>query len=122
PRSMDALSALTERGAISLQAREELSEAYEFLRMLEHRLQMIEDQQTHELPKTEEGLDRVARFSGFADTKVFENEVVRQLRRVEANYAQLFEQEVPLGAQEGRLVFTGVDDDPDTIETLTKMG
>ncbi len=122
PRTLEALIALEKRQVISHAARDEMSSAYEFLRMLEHRLQMIEDQQTHELPKTDEALDRVARFSGFSDTKEFKTEVLKQLRKVESNYAQLFEQEAPLGTQEGSLVFTGVDDDPDTIKTLTRMG
>ncbi|MEE8440035.1 MAG: bifunctional [glutamine synthetase] adenylyltransferase/[glutamine synthetase]-adenylyl-L-tyrosine phosphorylase, partial [Micropepsaceae bacterium] len=121
-RTLEALIALETRGVISHAARDEMSAAYDFLRNLEHRLQMIEDQQTHELPKTDEALDRVARFSGFTDTKEFKAEVLKQLRKVESNYAQLFEQEAPLGTQEGSLVFTGVDDDPNTIETLTNMG
>jgi glutamate-ammonia-ligase adenylyltransferase len=122
PRTLAALSALAARGAISPQAEGELSEAYKFLRRLEHRLQMIEDQQTHELPKTQEGLDRVARFSGFTDTKSFETELVKHLRRVESNYAQLFERATPLSAGGGSLVFTGVEDDPDTVENLARMG
>ena len=122
PRTLEALNALETRGVISRAAREELSIAYDFLRKVEHRLQMIEDQQTHELPKSDEALDRVARFSGFGDTKKFKTEVLKHLRKVEANYAQLFEQEAPLAAEGGSLVFTGVDDDPNTIETLTNMG
>jgi glutamate-ammonia-ligase adenylyltransferase len=122
PRTLEALNALETRGVISRAAREELSIAYDFLRKVEHRLQMIEDQQTHELPKSDEALDRVARFSGFGDTKEFKTEVLKHLRKVESNYAQLFEQEAPLAAEGGSLVFTGVDDDPNTIETLTNMG
>jgi glutamate-ammonia-ligase adenylyltransferase len=122
PRTLEAISALEERGAISSQAKAEMSEAYEFLRKLEHRVQMVEDQQTHELPKTQEGLDRIARFSGYADTNDFRAALLKQLKRVEANYAQLFEQEAPLSGRGGSLVFTGVDDDPDTIKNLSTMG
>jgi len=122
PRTLDTLKALLARGLISTDAEQELAEAYVFLRMLEHRLQMIEDQQTHELPKTAEGLRRVAMFAGYDDVARFEEDLLRHLRRVEANYAQLFEQEAPLAADTGSLVFTGVEDDPETIRTLKDMG
>jgi glutamate-ammonia-ligase adenylyltransferase len=120
-RTVETLAALRARGLISAEAERELAAAYRFLRMLEHRLQMIEDQQTHELPKTREGLDHVARFSGYADTEVFEMDLLDHLRKVEANYARLFEQEAPLAGEGGSLVFTGVDDDPETIKTLAAM-
>ena len=45
--------------------------AYDFLRTLEHRLQMIEDQQTHVLPKSAEGLAHIACFMGYADVESF---------------------------------------------------
>ena len=122
PRTLGALAALAARGLISAQAERELGDAYRFLRTLEHRLQMIDDQQTHTLPKTADGLDHIARFMGYADTGAFEDVLLGHLTRVEANYAQLFEREAPLAAQGGSLVFTGVEDDPETIATISRMG
>lgn len=122
PSTLGALAALRSRGLISAEAERELGEAYAFLRMLEHRLQMIDDQQTHTLPKTPDGLDHVARFCGYADTVAFEDDLLSHLNRVVANYARLFEQEISLSARSGSLVFTGVEDDPETITTLTGMG
>ena len=83
---------------------------------------MIDDQQTHTLPKTPDGLDHIARFCGFADTGAFQDELLSHLNRVVAAYAKLFEQEAPLSARGGSLVFTGVEDDPETIATLAAMG
>jgi glutamate-ammonia-ligase adenylyltransferase len=122
PTTLGALAALRARGLISAEAEAELGAAYRFLRMLEHRLQMVEDQQTHILPSTADGLDNIARFSGYADTGDFEDVLLAHLNRVVANYAKLFEQEAPLSARGGSLVFTGVEDDPETIATLTSMG
>jgi glutamate-ammonia-ligase adenylyltransferase len=45
-----------------------------------------------------------------------------ELETVQTHYAQLFERAAPLGSASGSLVFTGVEDDPGTIETLQKMG
>ncbi len=44
------------------------------------------------------------------------------LRTVEKRYAQLFEQETRLSASEGNLVFTGQNDDPETLKTLARLG
>ncbi|MCC6212684.1 MAG: bifunctional [glutamate--ammonia ligase]-adenylyl-L-tyrosine phosphorylase/[glutamate--ammonia-ligase] adenylyltransferase [Burkholderiales bacterium] len=49
----------------------ELSDAYVFLRNVEHRLQYLDDAQTHELPESEEDRSRVARMMGFASWSGF---------------------------------------------------
>lgn len=116
----DALRALAETGHIDETARDDLIESYRLLRRTEHRLQMVADQQTHTLPAGDD-LKAFARFCGFAEPAEFEAEMRRHLERVESHYAELFEEEQPLGAG-GNLVFTGADDDPDTLETLRSMG
>ncbi|MCH8859198.1 MAG: glutamine-synthetase adenylyltransferase, partial [Proteobacteria bacterium] len=120
--TLGALAALRGRGLISVQAESDLAAAYRFLRKLEHRLQMIEDEQTHTIPKTADGLDHIARFMGYGETQSFENALLNHLRAVQSNYAQLFEAEAPLTIQGGSLVFTGVEDDPKTLDTLAAMG
>ncbi len=62
-----ALRRLAETGRTDVAVADEMEAAYRFLRMLEHRLQMIEDRQTHRLPETEEGLRHIAVFAGFGD-------------------------------------------------------
>ena len=120
--TLRALAALQARGHISREAEHDLAEAYRFLRLVEHRLQMIDDQQTHTLPKTPDGLDHVARFAGFEDTLSFEEALRTKLLQVQGHYARLFESEAPLAAQTGSLVFTGVEEDPETLATLARMG
>ena len=115
-----ALAALARAGHVSPEARDQLGRAYRFLRRLEHRLQMVDDQQTHSLPDAA-GLPAVARFMGYAETADFESDLRRELECVEAHYARLFEEEASLGGG-GSLVFTGTEDDPDTLRTLAEMG
>jgi glutamate-ammonia-ligase adenylyltransferase len=122
PRTLGALAALRARGHISQDAEHDMADAYRFLRKIEHRLQMIEDQQTHTLPKSPDGLDSVARFAGFGDTAAFEEVLRTKLTTVQSHYARLFEREAPLAAQTGSLVFTGVEEDPETVATLARMG
>ena len=120
-RTLDMLAALTVDGWITEAARDDLSEAYRFLRSIEHRIQMVGDEQTQRLPAHDEELDRFARFCGFTRAG-FEKALTRRLLVVERHYARLFESTPGLASSAGSLVFTGVEDDPATLETLRKLG
>ena len=67
PATVDALAALAAAGRIEAAVGARLSDHYGALRRIEHRLQMIEDQQTHSLPVQAAALDGVARLDGAAD-------------------------------------------------------
>jgi glutamate-ammonia-ligase adenylyltransferase len=107
---------------IAPETAEEMKEAYRFLRTLEHRLQMIDDEQTHSLPASGTDLDHVACFMGFAGRAAFAEAVTQRLECVRDHYAKLFETAPPLGEEGGSLVFTGTEDDPETLETLRGLG
>ena len=121
-RTTEALDALTARGVIATKTADELKSAYVFLRTLEHRLQMIEDEQTHSMPKSAEGLENVALFMGFETADALSLQLRAQLALVQGHYVRLFESQPALSEAAGSLVFTGVDDDPETIATLRSMG
>jgi glutamate-ammonia-ligase adenylyltransferase len=125
PTTLGALQALVDLGRVKPDTAQDLTEAYEFLRRVEHRLQMMDDAQTHSLPDDEMGLNAFAMFMGYAGMDDFATDLLNHLRRVEEHYADLFEDSPSLtsrGAIEGSLVFTGADSDPETIKTLTSMG
>ena len=123
PTTLGALALLAGAGKLDRRAAADLAEAYLFLRQLEHRIQMVDDRQTHRLPETPEGLARIASFMGYPDLAAFTAAFMHQLQRVERHYARQFESAPALsGAAEGNLVFTGVDDDPETLTTLREMG
>lgn len=116
------LDMLAGKGWIENQTARELKYAYKYLRRLEHRLQMIEDAQTHSIPSTPEGLAHIACFSGEGSVESFSTSLIAQLSCVQSHYANLFETAPPLAEEGGNLVFTGADDDPSTLETLAKLG
>jgi [glutamine synthetase] adenylyltransferase / [glutamine synthetase]-adenylyl-L-tyrosine phosphorylase len=64
PATLDALAALAAGGRIEPASAALLGEAYRLLRTLEHRLQMVDDRQTHLLPGDPAELDNVARLHG----------------------------------------------------------
>jgi glutamate-ammonia-ligase adenylyltransferase len=121
-KTLDMLVALEADGWISIEARDDLSKAYRFLRGIEHRLQMVADEQTQRLPDHEDELASFARFCGYSGTAAFSKALIAMARLVERHYARLFEEGADLAVGEGSLVFTGTSDDPDTIETLRRMG
>ena len=63
PATLDALAALAAAGRIDAGEAAQLRDAYILFRTIEHRVQMIDDRQTHALPHGE-ALDRVARLHG----------------------------------------------------------
>ena len=117
-----ALAALAAANWITPAAAADLTDTYWFLRAVENRLQMLKDEQTHIMPETAEGIAAVALMMGEADQAAFEARYLAALRRVSGHYAALFSEQETLGAAEGSLVFTGSDDDPGTLETLSRMG
>ena len=121
-RTTDMLAALAEAEWITPAAAAELASAYRFLRRVEHRLQMVNDEQTHTLPGPGEAFERLARFCGHIQPAAFADELRRTFETVQGHYAALFEGAVELGNEAGSLVFTGGEDDPETIETLARMG
>jgi glutamate-ammonia-ligase adenylyltransferase len=120
--TLSALAALEARGWITAAARHELSQAYGFLRTVEHRLQMVADEQTQTLPDDADKLAGLARFCGFADAAAFAQRLTAELERVQAHYVRLFEHSPELTRGGANMVFAGEADDPATVEALGKLG
>ncbi|MDX1780657.1 MAG: glutamine-synthetase adenylyltransferase, partial [Thalassovita sp.] len=62
--TVEGLAVLAEKGWIPPDVAEKLTDHYRFHREVEHRIQMVNDAQTHDLPNSEEGLQRIACFMG----------------------------------------------------------
>ena len=116
------LDQLVDSGWVQPAARDDLREAYLFLRDVEHRIQMVADEQKHTLPETEDGVANIGRMMGFSGYDDFAKALIARLDVVQSHYSRLFESAPQLSSSAGNLVFTGDDDDPGTIETLSQMG
>ncbi len=66
PATVPALGALADAGWIARNEADTLATSYRLYRTIEHRLQMVDDQQTHNLPANPEALEGVARLHGLA--------------------------------------------------------
>ena len=78
-QTLSALAALAGKGWIPGEVAEEMSHLYRAHREVEHRLQMVNDAQTHDLPTTPEGFDRLARLMGQGDTGALCTQLLNRL-------------------------------------------
>ncbi|MBO0750167.1 MAG: glutamine-synthetase adenylyltransferase, partial [Porphyrobacter sp.] len=92
-----ALEALAEAGIVAPEDAVMLGESYDRLRTIEHRLQMIDDRQTHALPRSEAAIDNVAQLDGLADGAA----LIEELRALTAGVAARYD-----------TLLTGSDDQP----------
>lgn len=90
PRTVKALAALARAGWIERDVAGELSELYAHHREIEHRVQMIDDAQTHRLPKSEDAFARLAHLCGTDDLASFRSGLSEKIARVEALTGEFF--------------------------------
>jgi len=94
--TLEALAQLASAGYVSAEDAHELADSYRFLRTVEHRIQLVEEEQTHRVPGDARARNRLARVMGFDDdasagaTDRFD-EALRKCRRdVRAVHDRLF--------------------------------
>jgi glutamate-ammonia-ligase adenylyltransferase len=90
PNTLRALSVLAGEGYVAEDDAEALAGAYRFLRSLEHRLQMVRDLQTHELPADRVSLARLARSLDLDGPDELKAEYGRQTSLVRGLHERLF--------------------------------
>src|SRR5712671_1414299 len=120
--TLEALNVLASSNWITLEARDQLTAAYEFLRRVEHRLQMVADEQTHTLPDDIEAVERFGHFFGYRSRAAFAKDLLGHLNVVQGHYGKLFE-----GDPTGDVKLPAVDysagaDDPRLLEHLATLG
>jgi len=88
--TLAALERLGARRLLPQDAARELAEAYRFLRRVEHRLQYLDDRQTHTLPSGEDDRARVAAMCGFGSWGAFAAALGAQRERVTRHFQAVF--------------------------------
>ncbi len=80
--TVPGLAALAAKGWVPTDVAADLTNLYRDHREVEHRVQMVADAQTHDLPTTPEGFDRLARMMGEGDTDRLRGMLLDRLNRV----------------------------------------
>jgi glutamate-ammonia-ligase adenylyltransferase len=88
--TLEVLARLGEHGLLPPAAARELSEAYVFLRNTEHRLQYLDDLQTHTLPQDAEDRVRIARMSACASWDEFSARLQAHRDAVQRHFQSVF--------------------------------
>ncbi|GAB1393897.1 bifunctional [glutamate--ammonia ligase]-adenylyl-L-tyrosine phosphorylase/[glutamate--ammonia-ligase] adenylyltransferase [Rhodocyclaceae bacterium] len=88
--TLDVLKLLVDRGQLELESVIALSSAYRFLRKLEHRLQYLDDAQTHMLPENPDDQQRVALAMGFANYEALLMELDDHRQTVARHFENVF--------------------------------
>ena len=124
PETLKALQALVEEGVLGAPEAAALDAAYVFFRHVEHRLQMVADEQTHRLPADPAQAARIARLCGFESLDAFDAALEAHRARVIEIDQRLFPKDAAAAADDplAGLRFTGVDNDPATDAHLRAMG
>ena len=87
--TVEALRRLRARGFVTEREERELSDAYFFLRRLEHRIQFATGQQTHAMPRDPAMVERIARSLGYDGADPLQREVYRVRAGVASRFASL---------------------------------
>jgi len=120
--TLKMLDTLCELGWISCQVKDDLTDIYQFLRHIEHRIQMLHDEQSHILPTDETEFLAVSRLMGYAQEADFIQQLTTAITKVETHYAALFEHEHEDKDALETLIFTGEEDNPGALKHLTNLG
>jgi len=120
--TLETLDVLAANDWITTAARDELTEAYKFLRRVEHRLQMIADEQTHSLPEDAADVERFAFFFGYESRAAFADDLLTHLNRVQAHYSKLFEGDPAGTARLPNVDYRAGPDDPKVVNRLADLG
>jgi glutamate-ammonia-ligase adenylyltransferase len=88
--TLSVLELLRNKGLLPEKTVSELSEAYIFLRNLEHRLMYVDDAQTQELPKSDEAKARIAKAMQFADWEAFLSKLNAYRQQVQQHFDETF--------------------------------
>src|SRR5262249_13710713 len=120
--TLHALNVLATSNWITYQACDELTAAYEFLRRVEHRLQMIADEQTHALPDDVEAVERFANFFGYESRAAFAKDLLEHLNIVQGHYSKLFEGDTTWTAKLPEVNYGSGPEDPRLLDHLSTLG
>jgi len=120
--TLEALSVLASSNWITFEARDELTAAYRFLRRVEHRLQMVADEQTHSLPDEAEGVERFACFLGYDGRAAFAKDLLGHLNVVQGHYSKLFEGDPTGTAKLPDVDYGAGPEDKRLLDHLTALG
>jgi len=123
---LPALAACERLGLLERARASRLREAYRFLRRVENRVQMMRDEQTHDLPTDPALRERLARGLGYPDIATFEAALAVHRTAVSEEFSSLLAPLEPVPVQAGdqswNALWRGLDAETTTAAMLAGAG
>jgi [glutamine synthetase] adenylyltransferase / [glutamine synthetase]-adenylyl-L-tyrosine phosphorylase len=127
--TLQVMDLLKEKQLLPPEVVNALREAYVFLRNLEHRLMYVEDAQTQDLPKQEDGQQRIAHAMGFANWQAFMEQLNQHRDVVQIQFDQTFSivdaeknGDVDEAIATAQMIWEGQLTDDESIAQLAQLG
>ncbi|HPF46681.1 MAG: bifunctional [glutamine synthetase] adenylyltransferase/[glutamine synthetase]-adenylyl-L-tyrosine phosphorylase [Alphaproteobacteria bacterium] len=120
--TLPALEALCKSGKVDTAEYEILKDAYIYLRTLEHRLQMVNDDQTHIMPTSNSDIERMSKFMGYVDRAKFEKDLINHLNCVQDIFNGLLQDTNQTQAEDISLSFPLDEFHPTTLKAIEEAG
>jgi len=128
PSTLEALHLLGETGLLEKSISRDLTEAYLFFRKTEHRIQMNHQLQTHELPRTSEEQEELARRMGYRQDalKTFLRDLEKRRRLVEELFSSMFyhsgDEIIQQVSPKTKIIVESIQDKAATLSLLAAQG
>ncbi|MGC8740269.1 MAG: bifunctional [glutamate--ammonia ligase]-adenylyl-L-tyrosine phosphorylase/[glutamate--ammonia-ligase] adenylyltransferase [Candidatus Sumerlaeaceae bacterium] len=116
-----AIDRLADVNVLPRQEAEFYLRSYEFLRLVEHRLQMAAEHQTHTLPASEDELEILAKRCHFSDVQEFQERYREVTHGVHERFTRFFERDIEKEARELQDVLILLDDNAAPEEALAVL-
>ncbi|MDD2833757.1 MAG: bifunctional [glutamate--ammonia ligase]-adenylyl-L-tyrosine phosphorylase/[glutamate--ammonia-ligase] adenylyltransferase [Methylotenera sp.] len=122
--TLAVLQLLKEKGLLTEESVLELTQAYVFLRKLEHRLMYLEDAQTHELPKSDEAQTMIAKAMNFETWQAFVSALNIHRTQVQKNFDATFDDDKSEqdALQMEKSIWNASINEMESIKLLSEMG
>ncbi|MEQ9619640.1 MAG: bifunctional [glutamate--ammonia ligase]-adenylyl-L-tyrosine phosphorylase/[glutamate--ammonia-ligase] adenylyltransferase [Deltaproteobacteria bacterium] len=127
--TLRALDKLNEKRIIEDEVCESLGSSYLFLRRVEHNIQIVDERQTHRIPKSPEELEKLARRVGLSGKEEFESVYDEMTNSVSQIYKSLFHEPSRKTEEVGKEFWKVADfltegnvDEEEAVKNLSKLG
>ncbi len=122
PSLYQALNILSDQEITDQPTLDIMREAYDFLRLLENRIQMLNDQQTHDIPDKQNYLDRISLLAGFDNWDALKSLLDNHQQAVREIFAALFIQDESRPSSHAAKTHLDEMDQDDHLTAISELG
>lgn len=120
--TLQVLQLLAKQRVLSVEVVQQLTDGYVYLRNVEHRLMYIDDQQTQDLPKSEESKQRIVQMMNVADWPAFLQQLNHHRSVIQAHFDATFSDAEHQVHEQEAAIWQGTVDEDTALHTMQSLG